>query len=55
LAEAGVGAISLASISSPFRITAGAADVTVGQVRATGLVAMEDGLVASIQHVDLAV
>ena len=51
LAEAGVGAIGLRSIASPFGVRDGAE--LVGEVRATGLVLRSDGAPATAQHVDL--
>jgi hypothetical protein len=55
LADAGVAAISVRSIASPFRITSDDGHRTLGQVQATGMVVRGDGGVGSIQHVDLAV
>ncbi len=54
LASAGVGAISVRSVASPFRLTDGEGG-TVGQVRATGLVLRDDGGAGTVQHVDLAI
>lgn len=53
LAEAGVGALSLASTASPFTLTDGG-DQTLGQLRRSGIFLAEDGRVGSLQQVDLA-
>ena len=48
LAQEGVGAVGLGSVSTPFQLTGGA-------TRATGLYLREDGRAGVIQHVDLEV
>lgn len=53
LAEAGVGAISTASVRSPFTLMEGS--TVFGQIQATGLVLLDHGAPAVIQHVDLVV
>lgn len=54
LAQAGVGAIGLSSVSSPFQIK-GDGLVSRGLIRETGVWLAEDGRVGSVQQVDLAV
>jgi hypothetical protein len=51
LADAGVEALGVSSVASPFQVTDGT-DV-VGQVQATGLALLGDGRVGTVQHVDL--
>ena len=51
LSEAGVGAIGLASVASPFLVADGGAGIA--QVRSTGMVLMDDGSAGTVQHVDL--
>lgn len=51
LADAGVAAIGVTSVASPFLITDAAGPV--GQVQATGLVLLASGKVGTVQHVDL--
>ncbi|MFZ5443383.1 MAG: hypothetical protein ACOZQL_25475 [Myxococcota bacterium] len=48
LAEAGVGALALARVTSPFTLAGGA-------LRETGVYLREDGLAGALQHVDLEV
>lgn len=52
LADLGIGAISLASVSTPFSIR-NAANQVLGAVRASGVVLNEDGSAGSVQQVDL--
>lgn len=54
LSSAGVGAISVRPVESPFRLTDGT-DRTVGQIRSTGLVLRDDGGAGTVQHVDLVI
>jgi hypothetical protein len=53
LVEAGVGAIALQNVSTPFSVTA--AGQTQGTVARTGVYLREDGGVGTVQHVDLTV
>ena len=62
LADAGVGAISVRSVASPFTITGGTggtggtgASTVLGRVQSTGMVVRADGGVGAVQHVDLVV
>ncbi len=60
LADAGVGAISVRSVASPFTITApgtsgGGGQSVLGRVQSTGMVVRADGGVGAVQHVDLVV
>lgn len=54
LVQAGVGAISLAAIGTPFRV-ADAANATLGQIRASAAYLREDGQAGVVQQVDLVV
>jgi hypothetical protein len=53
LAAAGVGAIALQNVSTPFAVTA--AGQIQGTVARTGIYLREDGGVGTVQHVDLTV
>ena len=52
LAEAGVGAISLARVSTPFDLKTGT-NTQLGQVRASGVYLAEDGRAGTVQQIDL--
>jgi hypothetical protein len=52
LADAGVGAISLARTATPFSLTDGATG-KLGQIAETGLFLYEDGRVGTMQRIDL--
>ena len=54
LAEAGVGALWLGSVASPFALK-DSGNRLLGEIRATGLWLAENGQVATLQQVDLAV
>ncbi|MFA5904392.1 MAG: hypothetical protein WC836_10710 [Desulfobacula sp.] len=54
LSEAGIGAIHIKSVNSGFLLK-NEENVSAGQLRATGVVIMEDGSAKSIQQVDLIV
>jgi hypothetical protein len=54
LAQAGIGALSVASVDSPFALKNSANELQ-GQIRATGLYLREDGGVGTVQQVDLTV
>ncbi len=54
LAEAGVGALSVARVATPFALRDGAGD-TLGQLRASGVYLSEDGTAGTISQIDLAV
>lgn len=54
LADKGVGAISLASVATPFDVK-NTANQTLGSVRSTGVVLNEDGTAGTAQQIDLAV
>lgn len=53
LKEAGVGAIGLASVASPFALKDGQNN-TLGQIRRSGIYLGEDGSVGTVQQIDLA-
>ena len=53
LAEAGVGAIGLASAATPFTLTGGPGDETLGTLRGTGVWLGEAGGAGTVQQVDL--
>jgi hypothetical protein len=53
LGQVGVGAICLANAETPFALKDGGNDL-LGQVRATGIYANEDGTVGTIQQIDIA-
>jgi hypothetical protein len=52
LAEAGVGAIALSRIATPFELKNNANEL-LGQVRNTGIFLQEDGVAGTIQQIDL--
>ncbi|MCV6587412.1 MAG: hypothetical protein OIF57_00075 [Marinobacterium sp.] len=54
LKKAGIGAIHLGSVSSSFELT-GMGNDTLGQIKRSGVVLMEDGRVTSMQELDLAI
>ena len=54
LASAGVGAISISHISTPFSIKNDANDL-LAQVQSSGIFLQHDGETGTIQHVDLTV
>lgn len=54
LAQAGIGALSLASVASPFALKNSSNELQ-GQIRSTGLYLREDGGVGTMQQVDLTV
>lgn len=54
LADAGVGALYLGRVDTPFALRDGA-NTPLGQVRATGLYAKESGSVGTMQQIDIAV
>lgn len=54
LAEAGVGALSLSRVATPFSLR-DAANNALGEVRASGFYLREDGQAGSLQQVDLSV
>ncbi len=53
LGQVGVGAIYLQSVDTPFALKDGTNDL-LGQVRATGIYANDDGTVGTLQQVDIA-
>lgn len=55
LGVAGVGAIYLGNISTPFTLNSSASNAMQGQIRRTGVFLKENGEAGTIQHVDLAV
>ena len=54
LGQAGVGAIYLGNVSSPFSLK-DAGNNTLGQISRTGIFLNEDGTAGTIQHVDLVI
>ena len=54
LGKAGVGAIYLGNVTTPFRMT-GADGQTTGQMAKSGVYLKENGQVSTVQHLDLAV
>ena len=52
LAEAGVGAIALARIATPFSVKTEANEL-LGQIRSSGIFLQEDGTAGTIQQIDL--
>lgn len=54
LKDSGVGAISLGNVSTPFDLK-GTDNALLGSVRTTGIYVKENGLVGTVQQVDLAV
>lgn len=52
LADAGVGAIALARIATPFSVKTGANEL-LGQIRSSGIFLQEDGTTGTIQQIDL--
>lgn len=52
---AGVGAISVRSVASPFRLTDGEGGTVEDGPAPTGLVLRDDGGAGTVQHVDLAI
>ncbi|MCL2635700.1 MAG: VCBS repeat-containing protein [Betaproteobacteria bacterium] len=54
LAEAGIGAISLSRIATPFDIKTSANDL-LGQIRSSGVFLHENGMAGTIQQIDLTV
>ena len=54
LAEAGIGAISLSRVATPFDIKTSANDL-LGQIRSSGVFLHENGMAGTIQQIDLTV
>jgi hypothetical protein len=55
LADAGVGALYLGRVASPFAVKDASSNQTLAQVRSTGLYLSEDGQARAMQQIDLAV
>lgn len=55
LAEAGIGAISLGRVATPFDLKTAGSNELLGQIRSSGVYLNENGTVGSIQQIDLVV